>query len=104
MGFGTRELVECAAKIPTFVAAISTAKQGCMIPSPGGVLITDANGQVIVAVGISGDTGPNDETCAVVGIEAVGCGSIPSSAQPIVSIMSWTPTAYNSMLGGRRLA
>lgn len=77
MGFGTRELAERAAKFPTFVTALSTASQGRMIPSPGGVLIAAADGDVVGAVGISGDTGDNDEVCAIAGIEAVGLSAIP---------------------------
>jgi uncharacterized protein GlcG (DUF336 family) len=77
MGFGTRELAERATKYPTFVAALSTASQGRMIPSPGGVLVANADGEVIGAVGISGDVGDNDEACAVAGIEAVGLSAIP---------------------------
>ncbi|MCW1967670.1 MAG: heme-binding protein [Anaerolineae bacterium] len=76
MGFGTRELMDRAAKFPTFVAAIAMATQGRMIPSPGGVLIVGADGAVIGAVGISGDTGVNDEACALAGIEAVGLRAI----------------------------
>lgn len=76
MGFGTRELMDRAAKFPTFVAAIAMATQGRMIPSPGGVLIVGADGVVIGAVGISGDTGVNDEACALAGIEAVGLRAI----------------------------
>lgn len=76
MGFGTRELMDRAAKFPTFVAAIAMATQGRMIPSPGGVLIVGADGVVIGAVGISGDTGVNDEACALAGIEAVGFKAI----------------------------
>ena len=79
MGFGTRELAERAAKFPTFVAALSAASQGRMIPSPGGVLIVGADGEVVGAVGISGDIGDNDEICAVAGIEAVGLSAIPGA-------------------------
>jgi hypothetical protein len=68
MGFGTRELAEPASRFPTFVAAIASATQGRMVPSPGGVLILGAGGEVVGAVGISGDTGDNDEVCAVAGI------------------------------------
>ncbi|HRF49049.1 MAG TPA: heme-binding protein [Anaerolineales bacterium] len=77
MGFGTRELTERAGKVPTFVAALATATQGRMIPSPGGVLVVDPEGQVIGAVGISGDTGPNDESCAIAGIVAAGFRAVP---------------------------
>jgi uncharacterized protein GlcG (DUF336 family) len=72
MGFGTRELAERAAKAPAFVNALMAVSGGRAVPSPGGVLIRDGGGAVIGAVGISGDTGDNDEVCAVAGIEAAG--------------------------------
>lgn len=81
MGFGTRELAERAARFPTFVAAISSATQGRMIPSPGGVLIVDADNGVVGAVGISGDIGDNDEMCAIAGIEAVGLSALPGATE-----------------------
>ena len=43
-----------------------------MLASPGGLLIRDKDDQIIGAVGISGDTGENDEKCAIAGIEAAG--------------------------------
>ncbi len=79
MGFTSRELSERAAKFPTFVAAIATATQGRMVPSPGGVLIFDADNTVVGSVGISGDIGDNDELCAIVGIAAAGLSAIPGS-------------------------
>ena len=79
MGFGTRELVARAERFPTFVTAIGAATGGRMIPSPGGVLIANSSGEVIGAVGISGDTGPNDEICAIAGIEAAGFLAIPGA-------------------------
>lgn len=72
MGFGSRELTERAAKSPSFLAALAAASGGRAIPSPGGVLIVSADGSVIGAVGISGDTGDRDETCALAGIAAAG--------------------------------
>lgn len=77
MGFGTRELTERAAKSPSFYGALATATEGRMVPSPGGVLIVDAGGDVVGAVGISGDTGDNDEACAIVAIEAAGFAAKP---------------------------
>jgi uncharacterized protein GlcG (DUF336 family) len=79
MGFGTRELAERAAKFPAFVSAIAAATQGRMIPSPGGVLIRNAAGDIIGAVGISGDLGDKDELCAIAGIEAAGLTAIPGA-------------------------
>ena len=77
MGFGTRELTERASKAPAFVAALSVLSDGRMVPSPGGVLIVDGDGEVAGAVGISGDTGDNDEACAVAAIEAAGFSAVP---------------------------
>jgi uncharacterized protein GlcG (DUF336 family) len=39
---------------------------------PGGVLVRDGEGTVVGAVGVTGDTSDNDETCAIAGIEAAG--------------------------------
>jgi uncharacterized protein GlcG (DUF336 family) len=36
------------------------------------VLIRDAQGQLLGAVGVSGETSANDEVCAVAGIESAG--------------------------------
>jgi uncharacterized protein GlcG (DUF336 family) len=79
MGFGTRELADRAARFPTFVAALSVASQGRMIPSPGGVLIAGTDGEVVGAIGISGDIGDNDEICAMAGIAAAGLSGIPGA-------------------------
>ena len=48
-----------------------------MVPSPGGVLILGADKSVVGAVGISGDTGDNDEACAIAAIEAAGLAAVP---------------------------
>ena len=77
MGFGTRELAERAAKHPTFITALTAASQGRIVPSPGGVLILGADGDVVGAVGISGDVGDNDEVCAIAGITAIGLSANP---------------------------
>jgi uncharacterized protein GlcG (DUF336 family) len=72
MGFGGREFARRAAANPAFIQALSVASGGRIVPVPGGVLIRDGSGAVIGAVGISGDTSDNDETCAVHGIRAAG--------------------------------
>jgi len=38
----------------------------------GGVLIKGADGRVLGAVGVTGDTSDNDEACALAGIAAAG--------------------------------
>ena len=80
MGFGTRELTERAARFPAFVQTLSAVSQGRIVPSPGGVLIADRQGRLMGAAGISGDTGDNDELCAVAGIESAGLSAIPGLA------------------------
>ncbi|MFZ3234085.1 MAG: heme-binding protein [Stellaceae bacterium] len=72
MGFGGRELARRAAANPVFIQALSVASGGRVVPVPGGVLIRDAAGEIAGAVGISGDTSENDETCAVYGIVCAG--------------------------------
>ena len=72
MGFGSRELADRAGKNPLFFGVLATVSHGRLIPVPGGVLIKDADGAVLGAVGISGDTSDRDETCAIAGIEAAG--------------------------------
>jgi uncharacterized protein GlcG (DUF336 family) len=45
---------------------------GDFIPVPGGVLVKNTAGEILGAVGISGDLSDNDEKAAVAGIEAAG--------------------------------
>lgn len=72
MGFGGREFAARAQNSPTFMAALMAASGGRVVPAPGGVLIRDAAGAAIGAVGISGDVSDKDEDCAVAGIAAAG--------------------------------
>ena len=53
-----------------FVAALNGVYGGRFVPVPGGVLVRDKKGDVVGAVGVSGDTSQNDAVCAVAGIEA----------------------------------
>lgn len=72
MGWGSRTMMERAAQNPNFLTAIAAASGGRLVPNPGGVLIRDAGGTIVGALGISGDTADNDEIIAVAGIEAAG--------------------------------
>ena len=72
MGWGSRTMMERAAQNPNFLTSIVAASGGRLVPNPGGVLIRDAGNAIIGAVGISGDTGDNDEIIAIAGIEAAG--------------------------------
>jgi uncharacterized protein GlcG (DUF336 family) len=72
MGMGSRALFQRAQEQAYFVSAVNTLARGALVPVPGGVLIQDAGGALLGAVGVSGDTSDNDEICAVAGIEAAG--------------------------------
>jgi uncharacterized protein GlcG (DUF336 family) len=72
MGFGGRELAKRVAAVPHFFAALSGVLPKGIIPVPGGVLIRNQAGDLLGAVGVSGDTSDNDEVCAVAGIAAAG--------------------------------
>lgn len=72
MGFGGRDLARRAAKAPAFFGALSDMSGGRMVPVPGGVLIRSASGDVLGAVGVTGDVSENDEVCAVHGIRSAG--------------------------------
>jgi uncharacterized protein GlcG (DUF336 family) len=72
MGMGSRALFQRAQEQAYFVGAVNTLAQGRLVPVPGGVLMHDAAGALLGAVGVSGDTSDNDEICAIAGIEAAG--------------------------------
>jgi uncharacterized protein GlcG (DUF336 family) len=85
MGFGGREFARrVAAGNTAFIQALTVASGGRIVPVPGGVLIRDAAGEIpgeiIGAVGISGDTSDKDETCAVYGITCAGLA--PDTGDP----------------------
>jgi uncharacterized protein GlcG (DUF336 family) len=72
LGQSSRLIAKAAAERPHFVAAVTHAVGGSLIPVPGGVLVRDGKGALLGAVGVSGDTSDNDEIVAVAGIEAAG--------------------------------
>ena len=72
MGASSRVLEQRALERQHFFTALAAASGGRVVPVAGGVLIKDAGGDVIGAVGVSGDTSDNDETCGLAGIEATG--------------------------------
>lgn len=79
MGLGTRTIAKMAVDRPHFVAAVTHAAHGSFIPVPGGVLIKDAAGDILGAIGISGDTSDNDEASAIAGIKAAKLVADPGS-------------------------
>ncbi len=74
LGFnsGGRPLAERGAQMPQFASAIAEISGGKFAPMLGGALVRNAAGEIVGAVGTSGDTSDNDEVCTVAGIEAAG--------------------------------
>ena len=72
MAMGGRAIAMRAGKMPALYSAFNTVTEGGLIPVAGGVLIRDAAGVIIGAVGVSGDTADNDEAVALAGIAAAG--------------------------------
>lgn len=77
MGIGSRALGNRAETQAYFVLAANGAFDGALIPVPGGVLVRDRKGELIGAVGISGDNSDNDELAAITGIETAGFTADP---------------------------
>ena len=77
LGLGSRTIFRRAQEQPYFIQAINSLAGGPLVPVPGGVLVRDATGAIVGAVGVTGDTSDNDEACAVAGIEAAGYSADP---------------------------
>ncbi len=82
LGFGGRELARRAQAMPAFFDAINSLTDGEVIPVAGGILLRDAEGRVLGAIGVSGDTSDNDERCALLAIEALGLIGDTGDPQP----------------------
>ena len=72
MGAASRVLTQRAKDLPAFFGALAATGGGKFIPQTGAVLIKQADGSVIGAVGASGGTGDEDEEICIAGIKAVG--------------------------------
>ncbi|MCW3781830.1 GlcG/HbpS family heme-binding protein [Defluviimonas salinarum] len=72
LGMGGRAQMARAEAQGYFMAALSGVFEGRILPVPGGVLVRDASGAVVGAVGVTGDTSDNDAIAAEAGIRAAG--------------------------------
>lgn len=72
LGKPSRLIAADAEQRPAFIGAVNTLAQGNIVPVAGGVLVRNADGGIVGAVGISGDTSDIDELCAMAGVEASG--------------------------------
>jgi uncharacterized protein GlcG (DUF336 family) len=72
MGASSRVLMQRAKDNPNFFVSLSATSAGKFLPQTGAVVIKDASGQIIGAVGASGGTGDEDEAICIAGVEAAG--------------------------------
>jgi uncharacterized protein GlcG (DUF336 family) len=72
MGMSGATLAKAAEGYENWFTGISGALGGQIVPTPGGVLIRDAQGRVIGAVGIAGAPSKDDQDIAVTAIQAAG--------------------------------
>jgi len=72
LGVSSRTIGDMAVDRPHFIAAVDTMSEGGMVPAAGGVIVCDADGTVVGAIGVTGDTSDNDEACALAAIAAQG--------------------------------
>ena len=72
MGVASRKLAERAKDNPNFFVALAATADGKFLPQTGAVVIRDAGGQLLGAVGASGGTGDEDEAICLAGVQAAG--------------------------------
>ena len=77
MGISSRTIRDRLKERPAFQGALAAASNGRFIPVPGGVLALNEKGEVIGAVGISGDASDKDEYAAITGVHKAGLKSHP---------------------------
>ena len=72
MGVNSRALTQRAKDVPHFFNALASTGEGKFIPQTGAVLIKDAQGNLLGAIGASGGTGDEDEAICIHGVQAAG--------------------------------
>ena len=72
MGVFRRTLCERAKGNPNFFVSLAATSDGKFLPQTGAVVIKDAQGTLIGAVGASGGTGDEDELICMAGVAAAG--------------------------------
>ncbi len=76
LGTSSRRIGEMATARPTFFGSISTLSQQGIVPVAGGLLVAGSTGELIGAVGVTGDHSDEDENCATAGLLACGLGAV----------------------------
>jgi uncharacterized protein GlcG (DUF336 family) len=72
MGRPSRLVLQKQREKPVFMDNLMELADGPMFLEAGGQLIRDTSGEVIGAIGVTGDAGEMDDVCAIAGIHAAG--------------------------------
>jgi uncharacterized protein GlcG (DUF336 family) len=72
MGVSSRTLALRAKDNPNFFVSLAATADGKFLPQTGAVVIRDAAGNLLGAVGASGGTGDEDEAICIAGVQSIG--------------------------------
>lgn len=72
LGRQSRLVLQKAKEKPLFMESFNELADGPMFLEGGGQLIRDTAGEVVGAIGVTGDTNEIDDLCAIAGIRAAG--------------------------------
>ena len=72
MGASSGQLAARAKDNPNFFVTLAATAKGKFLPQPGAVLVKNAAGEILGAVGASGGTGEQDEAICMAGVASVG--------------------------------
>ena len=81
MGVSSRVLMQRAKDNPNFFVSLSATSEGKFLPQTGAVLIKNASGDVMGAVGASGGTGDEDEAICMMAVSALKAAGPTSGAR-----------------------
>jgi uncharacterized protein GlcG (DUF336 family) len=68
----SRQVLQKAREKPLFMETLRAISDGPIFLEAGGQLIRDAKGEIVGAIGVTGDVNEVDDLCAMAGIRAAG--------------------------------
>ncbi|SFJ59331.1 GlcG/HbpS family heme-binding protein [Jannaschia pohangensis] len=72
LGIGGTAQMARAEQQAYFMQAVNGLFGGQVVPVPGGILVRDAKGNLLGAIGVTGDTSDNDAAAGLAGIDSLG--------------------------------
>ena len=72
LGRSSRMVLQKAKEKPLFVQSLERIADGLLFLEAGGQLIRDGQGEIMGAIGVTGDVNEMDDICAIAGIRSAG--------------------------------